>query len=230
VDHSPNVCAGPFGALYDAYIERERISRPVGKLIWGIDTRPFYASFKVIGEVPAGATILDVPCGGGVALRALTPEQDVRYVAADLAVPMLARVRRRVATRGLHQVDVVAADMCALPFENAMADLCLSYSGLHCVPDPERAVHEVARCLKPGGRLVGTTFLAGGARRQRLLFELGRRRGHPMPTFDADELRGWLSDAGIDSPEVDSDTGFVLFGGLKRSAPHDGGPRPGPSV
>ncbi len=212
-----NVCAGPFGAAYDAYIEREPVSRMVGKLIWGIDTRPFYASFEAVGAVPAGGTILDVPCGGGVALRALTPEQDVRYVAADLAEPMLARARRRAAARGLSQVEAVVADVCALPFDDAMADLCLSYSGLHCVTDPERAVQETVRCLKPGGRLVGTTFLAGGTRRQRFLFELGRRRGDPMPAFGADELCGWLSDAGIEAPEVTSDSGFVVFEGYKRA-------------
>lgn len=218
----PNVCAGPFGAFYDAYIQREWLSHPLGKLIWGIDTRPFYGSFRAVREVPAGGTILDVPCGGGVALRALAPEQDVRYVAADLAERMLARVRCRVAERGLRQVEVVQADICALPFEDAMADLCLSYSGLHCVTDPERAVHETVRCLKSGGRLVGTTFLAGGTRRQRFLFELGRRRGHPMPTFGADELRGWLTDAGIEAPGVASGSGFVLFEGRKRtSAPSD---------
>jgi len=214
----PNVCAGPFGAFYDAYIEREWLSRPLGRLIWGIDTGPFYASFQAVREVPAGGTILDVPCGGGVTLRALEPKQDVRYVAADLAEAMLARVRRRVAERGLPQVEVVSADMCALPFDDAMADLCLSYSGLHCVTDPERAVHETVRCLKPGGRLVGTTFLAGGTRRQRFLFEIGRRQGHPMPTFGADELRRWLTDAGIESLEIGSDRGFVLFEGRKRTS------------
>lgn len=217
MDHTPNVCAGPFGALYDAYIERERLSRLVGKLIWGIDTGPFYASFDAIRDVPSGGTILDVPCGGGVAMRALAPEQDVRYVAADLAEPMLTRVRRRVAERRLRQVEVVVADMCELPFEDALADLCLSYSGLHCVSGPERAVHEIARCLKPRGRLVGTTFLAGGTRRQRFLFEFGRRRGHPMPTFTAGDLRGWLLDAGIAAPEIVSKNGFALFGGLKRA-------------
>lgn len=210
-----NVCAGPFGAAYDFYIERERLSYPIGRLIWGIDTRPFYASFSAIGEVPAGGTVLDVPCGGGVAFRALSPDQDVRYLAGDLSEKMVARARRRAATRGLSQVEVASADMCALPFEDSIADLSLSYSGLHCVPDPERAVHETVRCLKPGGQLVGTTFLVGGTRRQRFLFEMGRRQGHPMPSFGAGELRGWLTAAGIAEPAVGGDGGFVVFSGRK---------------
>lgn len=213
-----NVCAGPFGVLYDAYIEREWVARPIGKLIWGIDTRPFYTSFEAVRDVEAGGTILDVPCGGGVTLRSLEPDSDVGYVAADLCDRMLARTRRRAAERGLRQVQTVAGDMCELPFEDEMANLCLSYSGLHCVTDPERAVQEIARCLKPGGRLVGTTFLSGGTRRQRFLFELGRRRDHPMPSFGADELRRWLADASIDEPQVSAERGFVVFSGYKRYA------------
>jgi SAM-dependent methyltransferase len=215
VASAKNPCAGPFGAAYDFYIEREWLARPIGKLIWGIDSRPLYESVSAIGEVGGGGTIVDAPCGGGVAFRGLAPDQDVRYVAADLSDEMLARARRRAAKRGLGQVEPVEADICALPFEDASADLFLSYSGLHCVQDPERAVHEAVRCLKPGGRLVGTTFLAGGTRRKRFLFELGRRQGHPVPTFDVDELSGWLDAAGIDGPEIGSGD-FVLFRGRKR--------------
>jgi SAM-dependent methyltransferase len=217
VASAENVCAGPFGAAYDAYIEREWLARPIGRLIWGIDSGVLYESFAAIGEVPAGGTIVDVPCGGGVALRALSPDQDVRYLAGDLDGKMLARTRRRAAKRGLSQVEAVKADMCALPFEDSLADLCLAYSGLHCLHEPERAVQEIVRCLKPGGLLVGTTFLTGGTRRKRFLFELGRRQGNPMPTFDASELRGWLSDAGIEDPEVGAGGAFVTFGGRKRA-------------
>jgi hypothetical protein len=60
-----NVCAGPFGAVYDFYIERESVARIVGRFLWGIDVRPMYRSTHAIGKQANGATILDVPCGGG---------------------------------------------------------------------------------------------------------------------------------------------------------------------
>jgi len=65
---------------------------------------------------------------------------------------MLARARRRARTGSLNQIEVLAADMTALPFPDGQADLFLSYSGLHMVEDPEQAVDEIARSLKPGGR------------------------------------------------------------------------------
>ena len=71
-----NQCAGAFGAFYDFYIERPWLSRPIGRMQWGIDVRPMYASMEVIARTDGGATIVDVPCGGGLALRALRPGQD----------------------------------------------------------------------------------------------------------------------------------------------------------
>ena len=97
MDETPNICAGPFGRFYDFYIERPRLMRLIGRIVWGIDASLLYASMKPIGEVPDGSTILDVPCGGGVAFRALRPEQDVRYMAADLSEKMLAHAKRRAA-------------------------------------------------------------------------------------------------------------------------------------
>ena len=98
--------------------------------------------------------------------------------------------------------------------EPVQADLVLSYSGLHMVSDPEPAVGELARCLKPGGRLVGTTFLAGGTRRARALLALGARRGHPLPPAREDLLR-WLTDAGITDVQIGPQSGFAAFSGRR---------------
>jgi SAM-dependent methyltransferase len=173
-----NVCAGPFGASYDFYIERPWLMGLIGRAIWGIDASVLYASMEEIRRVAPGATVIDVPCGGGVAFRALEPGQDVRYIAADLCPKMLRRAERRARRRSLEQIEFAAADMTALPFADDEADLFLSYSGLHMIDEPEQAVREIARCLKPGGQVIGTTFFSDGSRRARRIFELGRRRGH----------------------------------------------------
>jgi ubiquinone/menaquinone biosynthesis C-methylase UbiE len=212
-----NICAGPYGPIYDFCIEREWLMRPVARLVWGIDMEPLYASMDAIGEARPGDTILDVPCGGGIALRALGVDQDVRYVAGDLLERMLGRAKQRAKERGLGQVEFIRVDMQDLPFADDVADLFLSYSGLHMVEDAESAVREIGRCLKPGGKLVGCTLLSEGARRQRVLFSVGRRLGHATPPR-VSHLRRWLSDAGIVNTTIHPDRGLSFFSGTKRTA------------
>jgi len=205
-----NQCAGAFGGVYDYYIERPLLARVVGRAIWGIDPTGMYASMSAIAHAPRGSTILDVPCGGGVALRALAADQDVRYLALDLSPDMLSRVRAKAAKRGLRQVETMQADMRALPLADASVDLLCSYSGLHMIPDARPAIAEFVRVLKPGGELIGSVFVASGSRRMRTLFKAGQRRGYAMPPPDPLTIKRWLTDAGLVAAEV-SDGGFVLF-------------------
>ncbi len=166
-------------------------------MLWGTDTRMFYDSFRTIGELPEGAAVLDVPCGGGVALRGLRPGQSLRYVAADLSTDMLDRARARAATLGRDDVEVVEADIERMPFEDNEFDLCVSFNGLHCVPDPAAAVREIARCVNPGGRLVGDSVVRGAGLRQELAIGFLRRAGVFGLGGTVEELRGWLTDADL---------------------------------
>jgi ubiquinone/menaquinone biosynthesis C-methylase UbiE len=211
---SGNICAGPYGPVYDFCIERGRLMRPLARVVWGADLAPLYSTMAVIGMAGAGETILDVPCGGGVAFRALSPGQDVRYIAGDISQQMLARAKQRAGERRLSQVEFALADMENLPFADGIADLFLSYSGLHMLEDPESAVREIGRCLKPGGKFVGCTFVREGALRQRALFRAGEHLGHPAPPR-AENLHRWLGDAGITDTVIEPARGFVLFQGTK---------------
>jgi SAM-dependent methyltransferase len=207
---APNVCAGPFGAFYDFYIQRPRVMQAIGRMIWGIDASPFYVSIEAIREADGGAVIADVPCGGGVAFRALSPGQDVRYLAADLCPKMRRRARRRATRRSLRQIEVMKGDMVDLPFGDAEVDLFVSFNGLHMISEADRAIAEIARCLKPGGRVLGTTFLSDGSRRARAIFKAGSYRGHALPP-DWIRLTEWLSDAGLVATRLDSQRGFACF-------------------
>jgi SAM-dependent methyltransferase len=100
-------------ALYDFAVERESLARVLGLLIFGTDARLLYGSMSVVAEMPDSAAILDAPCGGGLAFRALGRRQRVRYVAADLSRGMLRRARRVAERRGLGQIEFVEADRVA---------------------------------------------------------------------------------------------------------------------
>jgi ubiquinone/menaquinone biosynthesis C-methylase UbiE len=175
----------------------------------------FAGMHDALASLPDGARVLDVPCGGGVAFRALAPGKPVRYVAVDLDADMLKRARRRAAQYQLEQIEFVEPDMRRLSVEAASCDLCLTYGGLHMIPDPEVALAETGRCLRPAVRIIGSTFLAGGPQRKRLLFTLGTRTGHPAPDGTAADLKRWLGDAGFTDATVSGDEGFVYFAGSK---------------
>jgi ubiquinone/menaquinone biosynthesis C-methylase UbiE len=207
VSRERNVCSGPFGAVYDYYIERPLLARLVLGAMWGVDPRPFYRSLGSVAGLPDGATVLDVPCGGGVALRGLRPGQRVRWLGVDIEPAMLARARRRATLCPDADVQLIQGDIYSLELPDATADLCLSYGGLHCLARPQDALAEMARCLRPEGRLLGSTFLAHGSRRQRLLL----RNEDFGKTGSADDLRNWLRVAGFADISLDRDDGLTVF-------------------
>ena len=136
-------CSGPWvedplwATAYDWLVEHET----VGGLLWRLGTdsslADLYAAADEIGRLPAGSRVLDVPCGGGVALRGLRPDQGVEYVAADIAPAMLDRTVAAAARRGvLDQVRTAEEDLLDLSFADDSFDLVVSLTGLHVVPDP----------------------------------------------------------------------------------------------
>jgi ubiquinone/menaquinone biosynthesis C-methylase UbiE len=202
---------GPLGRRYDAYIKRPRWARPIGRLLWGGDARQMYELMRAIGEAPAGSTILDAPCGGGLAFRELRPDQDVRYVAIDLSSGMLERARREADQRGLRRVELVQGDLQRLPFEDELADLTLSMNSLHCVPNPAGAIRELVRCTRRGAPFIGSMLVLGAGRRQDRALRHAERTGAAGPGGTTEDLRRWLTDAGLEDVRVDSSGAIAVF-------------------
>jgi ubiquinone/menaquinone biosynthesis C-methylase UbiE len=177
------------------------------RLLWGYDVDRAWAEIGEIAHAPAGSVVLDMPSGGGIALRGLRPGQQIRYVAADISPVMLARARDRVHERARgRRVDrdlgLVQADIAALPFPDQAFDLCLSYNGLHCLPDPAAAIRAYARVLRPGGVLRGTTIVAGTGRWHDAVTRILRRVGAFGRPIHLDELATWLQAGGFGAVSV----------------------------
>ena len=102
-----------------------------------------------------GDSALDVCCGtGDLALElANRVGPDGTVVGCDFSEPMLELARRKAAARGVDGVRFEWADALDLPYEDASFDAVTVGFGVRNLADLERGLGEMARVLRPGGRL-----------------------------------------------------------------------------
>lgn len=99
----------------------------------------------------AEGNVLEVAVGTGLNLPHYPPSTTVTGV--DLSEGMLEGARRRAATLD-HPVSLRQANAHHLPFTDAFFDTVVCTLGLCAIPDPDRAIDEMVRVLRPGGHLV----------------------------------------------------------------------------
>lgn len=202
--------------FYDWTVEHPRAGGAFWRLGMQSDLRRLYDATAEIGRQPVGSRILDVPCGGGVALRGLRPGQGVEYVAADIARTMLDRTMAAARDRGVaDQVEPRVADVEQLPFADGEFDLVVSFTGLHCFPDPARAVVEMARVLRPGGVLTGSAVLNDTGLQHEPIRRVGRVAGLLGPGATGPEILSWLEAQGIPGPTLERSGAIGYFRGVK---------------
>jgi ubiquinone/menaquinone biosynthesis C-methylase UbiE len=205
-----------WGAFYDWSVEHPQAGGALWRVGVGSDLRRLYSAAAEIGRQPAGSSVLDVPCGGGVALRGLWPGQGVRYVAVDISQRMLDRTMAVARKRDVWaQVEPVLADVGKLPFPEGKFDLVVSFTGLHCFPDPHQAVREMGRVLKPGGVLTGSALLNDTGLRYLPVRQVGRYAGLLGPGATTTEVRDWLAEAGLEGISTTLSGAMAYFRAIK---------------
>jgi len=128
---------------YDAWYET-----PLGNLSDRIEKKLVFSMLKL----KPGERVLDVGCGTGNYTIELA-RQGADVIGIDNSEDMLAWARQKVKGERL-KVDFQVADAAHLPFSNSSLDIVIS-NGLLCfLKEPERALIEMHRVLKPRGRLV----------------------------------------------------------------------------
>lgn len=114
---------------------------------------PDLTAFTALLRSEPATTLLDLGCGGGhVSFHAAPLVEQV--TAYDLSVDMLGAVTRAAADRGLTNIAVQQGPAEHLPFADHHFDLVASRYSAHHWRDVPRALSEVMRVLRPGGRLV----------------------------------------------------------------------------
>jgi SAM-dependent methyltransferase len=99
-----------------------------------------------------GERALDVACGPGLLAKAFAPRVGA-FTGVDLTPAMVEKATAVAREAGLANATFQVADALSLPFAVGSFDLCLTRLALHHMPDPRGALAEMARVLRPGGRL-----------------------------------------------------------------------------
>jgi ubiquinone/menaquinone biosynthesis C-methylase UbiE len=152
------------------------------------------AILRVLGTTSL-ESLLDAGTGTGRILELLAPHIR-RGIGVDVSPEMLAIARDRLERAGAQHCQVRLADLYRLPFHSATSatgfDGAVFHQVLHYLDEPQAAVAEAARVLKPGGRLVIADFAPHEL--EFLRSELAHRR----LGFADREVEGWFAAANLE--------------------------------
>lgn len=169
-----------------------------------------------------GKRVLEIGCGrGGFAcwLAARERYAPAEVVAADFAETAVRKGEEFAARRGIVGISWEVADIQNIKHADASFDTVVSCETVEHVPDPRRAVRELARVLRPGGRLLLTTpnYLGMMGLYRGYMRLTGRKfteEGQPINNFTLlPRTLAWVRRAGLRATVVDGVGHYMPFPG-----------------
>ncbi len=136
-------------------------------------------------------SLLDLGTGTGRMLELFGPEIE-RGLGLDLSLDMLLLARDRLERAGLKNCSVRQGDIYDLPLTNDSFDVVILHQVLHFLDDGARALHEAARVLRPGGRLLVVDF---APHEQEFLRE---QFAHRRLGFAPETMTQWITASGLE--------------------------------
>lgn len=142
-------------------MEREQVASAYGRWapVYDIVFGPVFRRGRLDAVAAAervGGRILEVGVGTGLSLPSYSSAS--RVVGIDISEPMLDKARHRVTSQRLAHVERIATgDAENLDFPDESFDVVVAQYVVTAVPNPERALDEFVRVLRPGGEIIITT-------------------------------------------------------------------------
>jgi ubiquinone/menaquinone biosynthesis C-methylase UbiE len=153
------VSTAPSDHLQELYEQRAELyySRPVDLPDGRVDRKFSRLTALVAGTLPA-ESLLDAGCGDGRFLAAIArlPNRPAHLVGSDISERILQTAAAALAREDV-VVEFVRANLERLPFPDSSFDRVLSVQVIEHLLDPEAGIRELARVLKPEGKLVLST-------------------------------------------------------------------------
>lgn len=167
-------------------------------------SRPLAAELTTWAQVSPPQRALDVGCGPGVWTSILAERLGAQNVCAIDPSPPFVEACRRL----LPGVDVRQGTAADLPYDAGTFDLAGASLVVHFMPDPVAGLAEMARVVRPDGRVVATVWDLAGDRAPMAAVWAALTELHPdwpgehgLPGGTAGQLAGYFTDAGISDVE-----------------------------
>ena len=152
--------------------------------------------------LPRNLVLADIGCGTG-SLSVELARFAQRVVAVDLSQEMLRRARARAAEKRLANIDFRSGNALKLPLDTGSVDAAFCVMVLHFITDPQAAVAELCRIVKPGGSVIVVDLVAHEQQWMR------EEMAHRWLGFSREAVTGWLRGAGADAVEYQGTGSFA---------------------
>jgi SAM-dependent methyltransferase len=168
-----------------------------------------------------GETVLDLGSGGGIDafLAARAMGRRGRVIGVDMTPEMVERATAAARRAGLAEVEFRLGRLERLPVESGTVDAVTSNCVINLVPDKSAVFREVARVLKPGGRLVVSDILLDRDLPEALAADVYAYVGCVSGAERRERYFARLEEAGLGEIEVLADRDY--FGALLEAAPEE---------
>jgi len=170
---------------------------PIYDLVFGgVFSKGRDAAIQATNKI--GGHVLEVGVGTGISLPLYAPH--VRIVGTDISEAMLKKARQRVSELHLKNVEGLAVmDAEKLEFPDDSFDVVMAQYVVTAVPNPEAALDEFARVLRPGGELIILTRVSADTGMRRVIEQglqpVVRRLGFRTAEFSWSRYTDWLAGA-----------------------------------
>lgn len=152
----------------------------------------------LLEHIGATVSVLDLGTGTGRLLPQLRTRTAGQVIAVDGSPAMLEQARERLDASGVLDVDLRLGDLSHLPLQDGEVDTVIANMVLHHLPEPARALPEIIRVLRPGGRLLIGDFLPHDQDWMR------ESLADQWLGLSPEDVTHWLGDAGFEAVAVES--------------------------
>nr|MCR5206475.1 class I SAM-dependent methyltransferase [Lachnospiraceae bacterium] len=153
------------------------------------------AAYLCAQQIKKNDIVLECACGTGIMTKVIAPCCR-KLIATDFSRNMLRQAKKKL--KNQHNVVFRYADITDLKYKDNTFDKVVAANVIHLLDCPEKAISELKRVVKPGGKIILPTYVAKTSKMSSLLIKIFNAIGADFKKeFDEDSYKKFLKDMGI---------------------------------